>query len=140
MDELFINYLKYNDKVWDYNNFDKLYSQFPNNICECCDGHLFLHCGYPCHKGFDVHGKCCSGCDNDKIMTLIRYETKFEKENTKYIISSEFDNNGFLNYLVLTNNNSEITIIKDHNNLCKLYGVIDVDVYYKKCDVYDDNN
>lgn len=142
INRVFYGYMSRGELFWDCSFFERFWSTFPSSRCRCCEGHLFLHCGprLTCHKGFEVHGKACSGCESDRIHSLLRYEDKMSAPSGRVIIASEFDRRGFVCYLSLTEGSDEIKVYGSYDDLLSELPDADVDVYQERGDTYDVHN
>ena len=140
LDTLFEPYMRHGLPGWESRFFDALWQVFPSSLCTCCEGHLFIHCGHKCHKGFEVHGRACNGCVDDRIQTLLRYENKLTVSGRRTMIASEFDLGGFLNYVVLTEHSERLHLYPSHAELVAAVPDADVDIYQNRGDDFADHN
>ena len=140
IDQIFKPYMSRHDTTWDCSFFEELWTSFPTAMCRCCEGHLFFDCGSGCHVGFEAHGRACGACDNDRVLSLLRYENKMTIAGRRTLVASEFDNDGFVCYLVLTEASEDIQTFSSHRELAESIREVDVDVYQSKGDVYEDHN
>lgn len=139
-DTMFLRYMRRGDPTWESQFFDDLWQAFPSGQCDCCEGHLFIHCGDPCHVGFEVHGRVCNGCKVDRVHSLLRYENKMLVDGHRTLIASEFDEGGFVCYVVLTEQSALLHTFGSHVELTAAMPGADVDVYQRRGDLYDDHN
>lgn len=118
LDYIFYDYFAKGIKKWNIKYFDIIWNEFPSGR-DCCPGHLFMH-DKGGIKGFNWHYKGDRhACQKMYVKTLLRFEYKIIDHQIRYIISSEFDHQGFRNYVVLNSDNDNIETYENENEIPK---------------------